>query len=505
MTDSPLELTGKPLAEVVATFNREGFTGTLAAFAGGVERFFLFVEGELRASRSSAEQEKLGSWLVRCGHLSKEQKSELLQDLKSSGAPSFGHLVVGNEIIDQPTLDQRLQELAVEIIKRAAAESTPEISYYDGHEGPLPWDTLPDLGTPQVVLEIAREQPDQRAKQEAVGALGQVLVATKKLDDLYMEFNLQPNEAFLLSRLDGRMSIRDAAISCGLPEETAVAVIYALKTAGLVGPREAVADGPPPDTGKAEPAVEVPSYTRSEQEEREQITGLAAQVMSMDHYQALGIEPDADSNAIRRGWASRQNAFQPRRARLRHLRDLEEELAAIYERAESAYEVLSAPALRQRYDHIRRSLTEADSLEQARQQKRQAQARQELVEANLRRADELIRHGEIYTAIELLESALEIRPEAETLLKLGRLLATRPKLVRRALDTFRQAVDLDPGCVEAWLEVAKIWRQRGREERVRKALERALAADPHCEPARQQYQQTFGEKQLARVLRRVQY
>ena len=218
MTESPLELTGKPLAEVVATFNRERFTGTLAAFAGGIQRFFLFVEGELRASRSSAEQEKLGSWLVRCGHFSEEQKGELLQDLKSSGAPSFGHLVVSRDLIDQVTLDSRLQELAVEIIKRAAAESTPEISYYEGHQGPLPWDTLPDLGTPQVVLEIAREQPNQRAKQEAVGAFDQVLLATKKLDDLYLEFSLRPNEAFLLSRLDGRR-IETAAIAGTYPPQ----------------------------------------------------------------------------------------------------------------------------------------------------------------------------------------------------------------------------------------------------------------------------------------------
>ena len=68
------------------------------------------------------------------------------------------------------------------------------------------------------------------------------------------------------------------------------------------------------------------------------------------------------------------------------------------------------------------------------------------------------------------------------------------------MESLRQAVRLNPKYVDAWLELADIWRRRGQPERQRKALERALTAAPESEEAAESYRSAFGERALSRFL-----
>jgi curved DNA-binding protein CbpA len=503
-----LSMTGRPLANIVSAFSRESFTGTLAVFGDEVGRFFLFVDGELRAARSNAEEEKMGSWLVHREFLSEEQKSSFLEELHSGGgAPSFGHLMIDAGLIDQVTLDRQLQDLAFEIIRRAAAEGSPEIQLFEGHEGPLPWDTLPDLDTQQLVLEIARLFPDEKAKRRALEPLDQVVAVTKKLDDIFLELKLEPTEAFLLSRIGGTQTIKELTSSSGLAEEAAISAMYALKSAGLVSGEQTEVSGAAETMATEEAATEsgpdLSAIDDDQRSEREQIRSLAGQVTSLNHYQALDLEPDADDERIRRAWLRYKVTFNPERAGEAHLGDLEEQLRAVYERAEHAYEVLSTPDLRQRYDRI--CGVDEEAAEAEAEESRRKQAQQEVVAANLRRADELARQGDFYAAIELVRTAAELEPRATTFVFLGRLLGRNRKLTRQALGALRQATELDQRCVDAWLEIAAIWQRRNQNERQRKALERALAADPTNVKVHVLYRQEFGEKHLASALKRFQH
>jgi curved DNA-binding protein CbpA len=510
MAAGDLSLTGRPLANIVSAFSRERFTGTLAVFGDQVGRFFLFVSGELRAARSNAEQEKMGSWLVHREFLSDEQKNSFLEELHAGGvAPSFGHLMINAGLIDQVTLDRQLQDLAFEIIRRAAAEGSPEIQFYEGHEGPLPWDTLPDLDTQQLVLEIARLFPDEKAKRRALEPFDQLVAVAKKLDDIFLELKLEPTEAFLLSRIGGTQTIRELTTSAGLSEDAAIGAMYALKSAGLVAGAKARVDAseetesPATEEETSESGPDISAMDDDQRSEREEITALAGQVMSLNHYQALDLDLGAGDEKIKRAWLRYKVTFNPERSSDSHLSDLEEQLKAIYERAEHAYEVLSSPDLRQRYDRI--CGREDDTVEAEVEESRRKQAQQEVVAANLRRADELARQGDFYAAIELVKTAAELEPRASTFVFLGRLLGRNSKLTRQALGALRQATELDQRCVDAWLEIAAIWQRRKQNERQRKALERALAADPTNVKVHVLYRQEFGEKHLASALKRFQH
>jgi Tfp pilus assembly protein PilF len=126
-----------------------------------------------------------------------------------------------------------------------------------------------------------------------------------------------------------------------------------------------------------------------------------------------------------------------------------------------------------------------------------------LVEANLKRANELIKEDELYLAIQLLEQACALEPRPAELIKLSRLLQRNPLWVNRALACMRRAIEADPRNVGAWLELAEFWRRRNHAERQRKSLERVLAIDPDNEQANQMYKDLAGNRELQRLLRRA--
>ena len=132
-----------------------------------------------------------------------------------------------------------------------------------------------------------------------------------------------------------------------------------------------------------------------------------------------------------------------------------------------------------------------------------AKARKDLVEANLKRANELIKEDELYLAIQLLEQACALEPRPEELIKLSRLLQRNPLWVNRALACLRRAIETDPRNIDAWLELADFWRRRNHAERQRKSLERVLAIDPDHAEANKMYKDLVGNRELQRLLKRA--
>ena len=78
----------------MATFESNRATGTLVAATEKARREVLFVNGEIRAARSSAEDEKLGMWLVDRGKISEDDRALSLLSQGGGDAPPLGHLLV---------------------------------------------------------------------------------------------------------------------------------------------------------------------------------------------------------------------------------------------------------------------------------------------------------------------------------------------------------------------------------------------------------------------------
>ena len=85
------------------------------------------------------------------------------------------------------------------------------------------------------------------AEIAGIGSTQQKLRLSPGFDPL--KAGLDPQEYFVLSRIDGQQSVRDVLLSTGLPVDRAIAIVQKLRTVGaLIAPGE-VAPAPPPARG----------------------------------------------------------------------------------------------------------------------------------------------------------------------------------------------------------------------------------------------------------------
>jgi curved DNA-binding protein CbpA len=494
----------------MARLAAEGTTGVLSSTLDSVRREIVFVKGEIRAARSDAEDEKLGKWLVLRDRISEDDRALTLLAQGTDAESPLGHLLVSRGCIDQEVLEKELQELTLTIVERAAADAGSEFEFEEGRSGDQP-DTLPDLFTSQIILAAARAFQDQQAKLDSIGSRDRVVWPSSDLEHMLQDFNLTPTEGFLLSRLDGTLTIANLFQIAALPEETAVSTLYQLILSGVVqvGGEEvapSVSETAEPHTVRTAETIDEDELTDRQRQDRQNVVRIADEVIRVDHYRALGLRLGASEDDIAAAWKKIQQRFDPKRASEPHLRDLGGSLKAILERAREAHEVLSSPRDRRRYEQI---LTDVERdrermVATGRRGETDQAARSAIVEANLKRADELIHDGELYLAIQLLEQACALDPRPPELVKLARLLLRNPLWTNRALSCMRRAIQVDPNYVDAWLELARFWRRRRNPERERKALEKALSAAPEDARAMQMYRELAGKRELDRLLRRVQ-
>jgi curved DNA-binding protein CbpA len=505
----------RPLPSMMADLAKAGVTGALSATADGATREIMFTRGEIRAARSYVEEEKLGTWLVTRGKIAEDDRALMLL-AQGGGAPQpFGQILVNKGYMTLEELDAELEQLALEIIRRASRAPGTSCEFIEGGgEGQL--DTLPNVVTAEVVLLAAREFKDVDAIRAVIGPPDQKVKISVSLNDMLQDAQLTPTEGFLLSRLDAAPDVAGLIRLSSLPEEQTYNTLYTLLLSGtvIVGDGSQI-DQPIPVAEKREPgeekveeAAEEPSeeefdFTERQLEERRYILKLSEEVTKVDHYQALNLKRDANPGEIKESWEKIQNRFSTENP-VSYLRDMTAHLERIIERGRAAYEVLSHFRARARYDEILKSLaTDRKKTDAAEKAAVDAKARKALVEANVKRANELIKEDELYLAIQLLEQACALEPRPAELIKLSRLLQRNPLWVNRALACMRRAIEADPRNVDAWLELADFWRRRNHAERQRKSLERVLAIDPDNPKANQMYKDLAGNRELQRLLRRA--
>ncbi len=495
----------------------------MVATSGSSRREVLFTNGEIRAARSHEEEEKLGMWLVQRGRISEDDRALILLGQGGGDSPPLGHILVTRDYISTEDLEEELQELALTIIRRAAAAPQTSCEFFDGGgKGQL--DTLPNVVTSQIILLAAREFTDVESMRRVIGPLEQSVSLSGSFKDMLEDVELNPTEGFLISRLDAGADVAGLIRLSSLPEQQAFQTLYTLMLSGAVTigsgePSDGTGTTVEPDVPTTDPEIvddgetveivdEPPGegdFSLRQIEERKYIRKLSEEVTRVDHYKALGLGPEANPADVKEGWKKIKDRFSPDQIQGAHLKDMVGHLERIVERGRAAYEVLSDYKGRERYDRILKSMDDdrREPLSRGHRTGVDPAARKELVEANLKRANELIREDELYLAIQLLERACALDPRPDELLKLARLLQRNPLWTNRALTCLRRAIETDPKHIESWLELADFWRRRNHSERQRKSLERALAVDPKNEIANRMYKDLVGSKELQRLLKRA--
>lgn len=449
----------------------------------------LWVEaGQVRAVVSDAEQEKLGSWLVARGVMNAEQMALLL--LRQPEGVRYGSFLVMEGVLSAEQLGKELEAQAVAIVARLLFAAG---GYSLDASDRLPRDVATiEMTTASLLVAAVRATPDLKLLLDLVAADRFPASVEDALLQL-QHVQLNPGEGYLLSRVDGAGSVATLQRLVPLPKDQFARGLGALLVAGLVELREKPVARPQPASELAERARPAPAmvrpapeeelaYSPLEQREHEEVLKLAGEISKQDFYMRLGVTRTASLPQIQVRYRELVRTYHPDRARERHLGSLQTELGTIYRALQEAYETVVEPEARRRYDRASATATRPTTF--LSEEGQQEEARRNLVRTNIVQARRLMSLNEFGPAAELLDQAVRMMPDPETLLLLAQVEFRNPMWAQRALDRLRHAVGLNPRFTKGWLELANYWGMRGQADRQKQCLEKILSYDPGNKDAR---------------------
>lgn len=440
----------------------------------GPRRFWLEA-GQVRAVETEVEEEKLGQWLVARGLIEREQLALTL--LRQEDGELFGDLLLRQGVMEAEQLHEELVERAALILGKLLL-SPVAYEFRAGEKGE-PRICVLDVTMGDLLLRATRRVPDPEPLSALVDPKAYVCAQTDVLlrDQ---KVHLSAHEGFLLSRVDGRTTAEQLRRLVPCSDGEFLRALAGLVAAGIVE----LAEAPPSSPAGLAVAKEEPEplleesvvFEPHQAAEHQRVLKLAAEIERQHYYRRLGLSPGATQDQIHERFRELARMYHPDRASEPHLRTLRSELARIFNAVKDAYETLSDPERRARYDHFLRQ-AEAGH-EDFREEERRRKAQQELAQASKRQAELLLKAGDYGGALPLLEQAVRFAPEAETLLALARVELKNPMWVQRALSHLRMAVTLDPQLTAAWLELARLWLRRRQVSKALACVEKVLEYDP---------------------------
>lgn len=471
-------LADTPLPQVLRKIFLEGLKGTLTLVRGEETRHLFFEKGELRTATSSREGQRIGAFLKRRGWITDQDLSWALETVAKQGRARLGKILVEKGLVSRAVLDAEMRRLVEEIV--FSTFEWEEGAYkFQSSTGVLDPDVALTLSTAAIIVEAIRRLPESDAFRERLGDRRRIPALSTDPMSRYQYLPLTPQEAYLLSRVDGILDVDSLLKIGGASRAATTKTLYALLSCGIVEwKREGTAADRPAGLDAlnievdAEPAERPPGHA-------ELIKNTYRRIDWLSHYELLGLNPDALQEQIEQAYFERSRLFHPD---LRHREDLaqfEKELMVVFERLKMAYDVLSDLEKRAQYDV---SLTESPVSAAVVETSSDPEARRQLAAQSYKRARQLIDKKDYHPAIEMLREAIRFVPDsAEYRFTLGQVELRNVNWTDRALENLKEAARLQPHRTDYIVQAARALHQYGRKHEAELFARRAFALDPSPE------------------------
>jgi curved DNA-binding protein CbpA len=471
-------LSETPLPQVLRRIFLEGLKGTLSLVHGDETRHLFFEKGELRTATSSREGQRIGAFLKRRGWITDTDLNWALDTVAKQGRARLGKIIVERGLVSRTVLDAEMRRLVEEIVFSTFAWDTGEYKF-QASSGVLDPDVALTLSTAAIIVEGLRRLPESDAFRDRLGDGHRVPILATDPMSRYQYLPLAPQEAYLLSRIDGILDVDSLLKITGTSRAAMAKILYALVSCGIVEWKQDGASRPASGRGgfhglnvevSAEPAERSPGHA-------ELVKNTYRRIDWLTHYELLGVPREAPPEKVAEAYFERSRLFHPD---LRHRDDLsrfEKELTAVFERMKKAYETLSDPDKRALYDQSLEAAPTPVFTADADPEMRKKQATQ-----NFRRARQLIEDKDYHPAVEMLREAVRFVPDnAEFRYVLSQVELKNPNWTDQGLANLKEAARLDSRRVAFSLEAARALLEHKRPHEAEPFARRAVSLDPSPE------------------------
>ncbi len=473
--------------QVADAFKRLYFgkrTGILTCEARAARRAVFFRSGFVVAAKSSLEDDRLGEVMIRHGRITKQHFVDASHFIKSGW--KLGRILAELKVIEEAEIEtfvriQLLDIACMQLISPPRRLAFSRLSNVDSLvEAPL--------SVADILMEAARRTPDVDECVETLKSDERRLGFPEDPLKRFQEVNLKPEEAFVLSRIDGTQSSKDIFAMSPLPDEQTARTLLGLVQAEIIEP-----EGEPPEPEveeTREPTEKKESLATADREPQiREVEQLFKEIEKKDHWQVLGLPRDADANTILQAFFEGARRYHP--DRFRHITDptFHEKLSHVFMRIRDAYKTLSSREKSHPYQKLADKESQYDKERQEWKAPPSAKATappasRDPSEAKsvFSKARSAYKDDDYWNCIELCQQAIElVSDKGEYYHLLGLALSKNPKWRQDAEKNLKIASNLDLWKAEYLVDLGKLYLDAGLHLRARKVLEQAKAVNPGIE------------------------
>jgi tetratricopeptide (TPR) repeat protein len=474
------------LAEVLRDIFLEEKSGLLRLdSSSGPKITVRFDRGMLVDADSPAGAATLAAALRDDGVVSAEVLLEAVQDC--STAKELASYLLDRKAVTKPGLEAGVRGL----IRRALTEAFSwQGGTYVFEEGR----TTAGAFTPDVLFTfesilngVAAMSNFEPLKEVLVALPGRVKMSANMFLPVH-RLALKPHHGFVLSRIDGSMSLGELAqVVPGDSVDESLKFAYGLVVFGVVQ------FDPPLGSGPFGLREIMPSHQESKartQREEAFLKDALARMAGQTAEQILGVPEGAPRHTFRTAYEDRRVQYRRERFSDAVRESMKRELELIEARITEAFFHLELRSLESDQRTARDSsgvttLSEDDLYKRREFSKTQAQAAQEqnskLAENYHVKAREHFREGDYYNCIQFCRLSIKFNTESAASYQLmADALARNPdrRWQRQAEEAYVKATELDPFNVEYFVALGMFYKERGLDIRARKMFEKALEILP---------------------------
>ncbi len=458
----------------------EKCTGELLVEKDDQKKKIFLDSGTISYCATNINSERLGSMLVRQGLI---DNSALRSALQGKGAQRLGQKLVADGVITEDELQQSL-------IQSARENVYGMFNWADGRYefGPsrtaLPDDLRFQLPTSDVILEGVRRIEDYRMVEPGLKQLSGVLGMAEDAPEAHLISSLTPVEGFLLSRIDGILTLEDICAISTVDREMTCRCLYALYCAGLIlgdtaeqerqpeglpASEPAEVQGSPDRPAEAEPAAPV---LHDEIEKKYAVCCMA----QVDLYTVLEIQSDASEEQIRKSYYRLAKRFHPDRHREKGDEDLEAKLEALFMKIGQAYDTLHDA--NKRFDYDQSILKNSAAVDYGSATEKMTP--EKIAGMHFKEGMRFYLEKDFWNAVQLFRRAIDASPEenSEHFRYLALALSQNPKWGKEAERYFLKAIELEPFSPDLRLLLGRLYRVSGLNRRAEAQFLEALKLEP---------------------------
>jgi len=475
MAPSTLKVPGRSLGEWLREIHSERRTGKLQIALEGETRDLYFLAGDLYLAPGHPAFDEAQAWV--------DETRTLASDSKD-GSDRAPH--AGDEGAASP-----FRQLTGPIISLSGGADEFDCTFVPG-AGQIRLDLVGPLPTNQLVMECAVWDKDEAGLWRQLGGDQVVLRASVGLGEPMGGIQIDPQEAFLLSRLDPPAKIGELLNQLDLGHEQVLRSLCRLQAVGLIEKLEDENSAEDPAQPKERLVVRFEQSIADSLEKepleieaevhRELLGNLLGRMGEMTYFDMLAVNSQSSDEDIHKAYLELGRVVHPSHAARLGLSGKEGAFRVLFERATDAYLTLNDPT--RKLEYIRDIGPSSQVLTNGPSGQIRDQEKQEMARAHYEKALALAERQDYHSAIQLMEQAVSADPKIEYLSLLGDCQAENPQWLDRAAQSYERALETRPEDPSLFTRLGRVYERRGNRAEARRSYERALAVAPEMEQAR---------------------